>query len=264
MERPKRLSKKEIIHFIEKGYIRLEGAFTRQTADAAVEILWKDLPYDRMKPETWTEPVVRLGMYEDEPFISSVNSPFLHTAFDQLIGKGQWIPCHRVGTFPVRFPSPQQPVDTGKHVDASFPGDDPTNYFEWRINARSKGRALLLLILYSDVSETDAPTVIFEGSHRDVAKLLSQEGERGLSFWELSRRLEDLPLRQPKLATGSAGTIYLCHPFLVHSAQAHRGKNPRFMAQPPLLLGDNRSATNTPSRPSPLELAIRLGIHGTL
>ena len=36
-------------------------------------------------------------------------------------------------------------------------------------------------------------------------------------------------------ATGDAGTVYLCHPFLVHAAQPHRGKHPRFLAQPPLL-----------------------------
>ena len=35
-------------------------------------------------------------------------------------------------------------------------------------------------------------------------------------------------------ATGAAGTVYLCHPFLVHAAQVNRGKAPRFMAQPPL------------------------------
>jgi hypothetical protein len=37
------------------------------------------------------------------------------------------------------------------------------------------------------------------------------------------------------LAVGPAGTAYLCHPFLVHSAQPHRGTKPRFLAQPPLL-----------------------------
>jgi hypothetical protein len=55
-------------------------------------------------------------------------------------------------------------------------------------------------------------------------------------------------------ATGPAGTVYLCHPFLVHAAQRHRGTEPRFMAQPPLY----------PARPydvvsggSPVEVAIR-------
>jgi len=35
-------------------------------------------------------------------------------------------------------------------------------------------------------------------------------------------------------ATGRAGDVYLCHPFLVHAAQEHHGTRPRFMAQPPL------------------------------
>jgi hypothetical protein len=34
---------------------------------------------------------------------------------------------------------------------------------------------------------------------------------------------------------GDAGDVYLCHPFLVHAATwPHRGKAPRFIAQPPL------------------------------
>jgi hypothetical protein len=39
-------------------------------------------------------------------------------------------------------------------------------------------------------------------------------------------------------ATGPAGTVYLCHPFLVHAAQPHHGSHPRFLAQPPLLPTD--------------------------
>jgi hypothetical protein len=39
-------------------------------------------------------------------------------------------------------------------------------------------------------------------------------------------------------ATGDAGTVYLCHPFLVHAAQPHHGRRPRFLAQPPLLPAD--------------------------
>ena len=40
--------------------------------------------------------------------------------------------------------------------------------------------------------------------------------------------------REVTAATGSLGDVYLCHPFLVHAAQPHRGRVPRFMAQPPL------------------------------
>jgi hypothetical protein len=254
------LSKKEIEHFIHNGFVRLDNSFSRETADAALDILWNDLHCDRSNPSTWVEPVIRLGMYTDEPFINSVNTPALHNAFDQLIGKGKWIPCRNVGTFPVRFPSSKQPNDTGRHVDASFPGSDPNNFLEWRVNVKSKGRALLMLVLYSDVCENDAPTVIYEGSHIDVARLLSSEGDEGLSFMELAGRLNELPKRKEVFATGEAGTVYLCHPFLVHAAQPHRGNTPKFMAQPPLLLKGELSVSDSDNGYSPVEEAIRLGI----
>jgi len=254
------LSEKEIEQFIHDGFVRIDNSFSKEIADAALDILWKDLPCDRSNSSTWTEPVIRLGMYTQEPFIESVNTPKLHNAFNQLIGADKWINCRSVGTFPVRFPSGQQPNDTGKHVDASFPGNDPGNYLEWRVNLKSKGRALLMLILYSDVNENDAPTVIYKGSHIDVARLLSTEGDLGLSFMELANKLEGLPQSQETYATGRAGTVYLCHPFMVHSAQPHRGSTPKFMAQPPLLLRGELSISDSEVGYTPVEQAIRLGL----
>jgi hypothetical protein len=61
-------------------------------------------------------------------------------------------------------------------------------------------------------------------------------------------------------ATGKAGTVYLCHPFLVHSAQSHRGSTPKFMAQPPLLLRGELSISDSDIGYSPVEQAIRLGL----
>ncbi|HTF82281.1 MAG TPA: hypothetical protein VL947_11160 [Cytophagales bacterium] len=254
------LSKEEIEQFINCGYVRIEEAFPKHVADAALDILWNDIPYERSTPSTWKEPVIRLGMYTQEAFIQSVNTQKLHHAYNQLIGKERWIPCRNVGTFPVRFPSNQQPTDTGKHVDVSFPGKDPNDFFQWRANVKSKGRALLMLVLYSDVSDKDAPTVIYSGSHIDVAGLLSKEGDYGLSFVELANRLDALPTREEIYATGKAGTVYLCHPFLVHAAQAHKGSNPRFMAQPPLLLKDALCISDGKFGYAPVEEAIRLGL----
>lgn len=254
------LSEKEIEHFILSGFVRIDHAFSQEIADAALDILWNDLPCDRSNPSTWTEPVIRLGMYTQRPFMESLNTQKLNFALNQLVGEGKWIPCQSVGTFPVRFPSDRQPNDTGKHVDASFPGNDPSNYFEWRVNVKSKGRALLMLVLYSDVSENDAPTVIYEGSHIDVSRLLSQEGDFGLSFMELAGKLGELPKRNEVYATGRAGTVYLCHPFLVHSAQPHRGTTPKFMAQPPLLLRSELSISDSDVGYTPVEQAICLAL----
>ena len=60
-------------------------------------------------------------------------------------------------------------------------------------------------------------------------------GGAPLDFFELSGRLAEETSGCPEaLATGRPGDVWLCHPFVVHSAQPHRGQRPRFMAQPPL------------------------------
>lgn len=255
------LSKDQIQQFIRDGFVRVDHAFSSETARQARTILWRDINADPADPTTWTKPVVRLGMYSQEPFVQAANTEKLHRAFDQLVGPGRWLPCRSMGTFPVRFPSDEDPGDAGWHVDASFPGADPSNYFEWRVNSRSKGRALLMLFLFSDVGEHDAPTRIRVGSHRDVVRLLAPAGEPGLSFLELAQKLADLPERDGQLATGAAGTVYLCHPFLVHAAQPHRGTEPRFLAQPPLLFRDEPVLERPEAACSPVEAAIRLALN---
>src|SRR5690606_24584388 len=152
--------KKDIEQFVNDGFVRIDNAFSSEIAEEAVDILWKDIPFDRLTPSSWVEPVVRLGMYTQRPFIDSVNTERLYAAYDELTAPHRRMRWRTVGAFPIRLPSEKQPNDTGKHVDASFPGDNSDNYFEWRVNVRSKGRALLMLVLYSDVNESDAPTVI--------------------------------------------------------------------------------------------------------
>ncbi|MGK9117735.1 phytanoyl-CoA dioxygenase [Olivibacter jilunii] len=253
------LNSQQIQSFITNGFVRIDNVFSTDLAREARSILWKDIPADPNDRSTWTQPVVWLGMYTQEPFIKAANTAILHQAFDQLVGKGKWLPCMSMGAFPIRFPSEVDSGDTGWHVDASFPGDDPHDFFSARVNVYSKGRGLLMLFLFSDVSERDAPTRILKGSHSDVARLLEPEGEKGFSFMELAGKLSELPAREEALAIGKAGTVYLCHPFLVHAAQRHCGLVPKFMAQPPLLLKSDFSISSTGTC-SPVEEAIRIAL----
>ncbi len=253
------LNKQQIQKFIADGFVKIDNAFSSEIAGQARKILWNDLPgCNPNDSSTWTQPVIRLGMYNQEPFIKAANTVILHNAFDQLVGKDNWLPCMSMGSFPVRFPSTIDPGDTGWHVDAGFPGDDPNDFLKWRINIKSRGRVLLMLFLFSNVTALDAPTRILKGSHIHVAKLLSKAGDAGLSFMELAKRLDELPEREEEIARGEAGTVYLCHPFLVHGAQPHRGTEPRFMAQPPLLPG-NKSDNLSPR--SPVEEVMRIGLN---
>lgn len=251
------LSNAQIEQFITDGYVKIEHAFSSELAATCRDILWQDIPADPQDPHTWTQPVVRLGEYFQEPFRQAANTPQLLAAYDQLAGAGNWLPRMSLGSFPIRFPSKEEPNDTGWHVDASFPGTDPSNYFEWRVNINSRGRALLMLFLFSDVSELDAPTRIQVGSHVEVAKILAPHGDAGLSFMELAQAFNAEQGTLPEaLATGAAGTVYLCHPFIVHAAQAHRGKVPKFMAQPPLLASRAFSLQREDGAYLPVERAI--------
>jgi hypothetical protein len=253
------LSDTQIQHFIEEGFVRLDNAFPRELADRARSILWRDTGCSPDDPASWTQPVIRLGMYSQEPFVAAANTPILHQAFDQLVGPGRWLPCMAMGTFPVRFPSPDDPDDTGWHIDVSFGADQP-DFMEWRANVCSRGRALLMLFLFSDVGDEDAPTRIRAGSHLDIARALEPAGDDGLTLRQIVEHIEEMPPHPEVLATGEAGTVYLCHPLLVHAAQPHHGRHPRFMAQPPLLPKEPLKLDRDDGAYSPVEAAIRLAL----
>ena len=135
------------------GFVHLPSAFPRDVADAGRALLWAATGCDPDDPATWTRPVLRMPGFVDEPFRAAANTPRLLAAYDQLVGAGRWIPRAGLGTFPIRFPHPDDPGDDGWHVEASYP-DSVMGGF--RLNLRSRGRALLMLFLFSDVGPDDA------------------------------------------------------------------------------------------------------------
>lgn len=257
-EQSNALSPAQIDAFIADGFVRIDNAFSGEVAAACRTILWKAAGVDPDDPTTWTKPVIRLGGFADEPFRIAANTPVLTAAYDQLVGAGRWLPPGGLGTFPIRFPSDEDPGDAGWHVDASIAGDDPNDFFSIRVNIRSHGRALLMLFLFTEVGEADAPTRIRVGSHRSFARHIAPQGEAGVSLRQLLNEGYDWGGDMPEvLATGSPGTVYLCHPFLIHSAQPHHGTRPRIIAQPPLMPRGELNLEREVDAPSPVEIAIR-------
>lgn len=227
----------QLASFLDNGYLHLPDAFPRALAAECREIIWRDLGTSPQDPGIWPAPVATRPDYTAAPFVAAAATPRLRAAYDALVGPGRWLPRKSLGGFVIRFPSAEPTVLDGWHVDASFPGPDsaPTDYLSWRINIRSRDRALLMLFLFSDTGESDAPTRLRAGSHLDVARILEPAGEAGLTARELAARAEPATAHRPTaLATGRAGDVYLCHPFLVHAGQPHRGTTPRFLAQPGL------------------------------
>lgn len=253
------LSAAQIEQFVVEGFVCVDAAFPSELAAACRRILWLATGCTEAEPTTWTRPVVRIGEIPNPLFREAANTPSLCAAYDALVGPGRWQPRGSLGTFPIRFPSADDPGDCGWHVDASFGWEKEPDFLKWRINLRSAGRALLMLFLFSDVGEEDAPTCLRAGSHLDVARRLKPHGNDGLTVGELaSNGFEESAARREVFATGPAGSVYLCHPFIVHTAQPHRGKEPRFLGQPALL----PSVPLDPWRAdaSPVERAIQLAL----
>lgn len=247
------LTEGQINQFIEDGYVRLDGAFPAGLARRCRDELWAETGLSPDEPQHWTRPVIRIASMSTPAFVEAANTLQLHRAYDQLAGPGRWIAPQGLGTFPIRFPSPDAPGDDGWHVDMSF--GDSTDFMELRVNVKSSGRALLMLFLFSDVGPEDAPTRIRKGSHATIAGELLPYGAAGATLRQLSASgYASTAGCGETLATGAAGTVYLCHPFLVHAAQPHRGQRPRFMAQPPLM---PKGEFDPALPPSPVQTAIR-------
>ncbi len=122
-----------------------------------------------------------------------------------------------------------------------------------------------MLFLFSDVGPDDAPTKIKIGSHLDVPPFLEAAGDLGASFYSVCGAMDaagklDSPDRALALAAGQPGDVYLCHPFLIHSAQPHRGREPRFMAQPPLMPVAPLDLRRPDGAYSPVEQAVLRGL----
>ncbi|MEM6462046.1 MAG: phytanoyl-CoA dioxygenase family protein [Pseudomonadota bacterium] len=256
------LSDDQVQQFIRDGFVRLDGAFPRELADECLAYLWRDTGCDPDNPSTWTKPVIWIDGHGEEPFEKAINTPKLHGALDQIVGKGRWRPRSGIGSFPIRFPSSVDQGDTGWHVDKSFAAEESVqgDFNSWRANVTSKDRALLMLFLFSDVGPKDAPTRIRLGSHRDIARLLQPAGEAGLPSIKIDAAANALTHCPEVLASGEAGTVFLCHPFLVHAAQLNRGNAPRFLAQPCLYPKVPLQLSRDDNNYSPVETAIRQAI----
>jgi hypothetical protein len=248
----------DIGQFERDGYVAVRGAFAPEVAAACREVLWDRLGAHGVTrdPATWTRPVVRVDCPEGGPFEAAGTAPALWAAYDALVGPGRWSPRRGVGgTVPVRFPSEEFPGDIGWHIEGSYDVGG-----EYWANVFSRARGLLALFLFSDVGDDDAPTRLAVGSHLALPSLLAPAGDTGMnSEMALTGVRPSVMCRKVVHATGRAGDVFLCHPFVVHTATwPHRGTVPRMMAQPAVHVADGFAIDG--SDPSPVARAIVRGL----
>ena len=246
--------------FIRDGYVVLRGAVDADTAAACRELIWAALTARGVRAaDRGSWPVLtEIADLDDGPFRAAGSAPALVAACEELIGPGRYeLPVDVGRALVIRFPAAEHRANAGYHIEGSFTGPDPAAA-GYRVNVRSRDRGLLALFLLSEVTMADAPTRLVQGSHLYVPEFLAPYGEAGTNsdaeFWRPS------VLCRPVLhATGQAGDVFLCHPFIVHTATwPHTGTGPRMMAQPAVPMDAGFALDG--SDPSPVARAIVAGL----
>lgn len=283
------LTDEQVNQFMERGWVKLEQAFTEEDALAGQDFVWRQLSlrgYRKEEPSSWTEPLVHIREnYASEEF-NRCNSERFQDAIEDLVGEDRWILKGMMsmwGWWPVNFSQgATEPWDvpaTGWHYDGQ--------HFRHYINSREQG--LLCIPLFSHIKPYGGGTLIAEGSHNIVAKVLAAHPE-GLAHRDAIRQsidsnpwLAELTGAQPasgdnrvekfmnsihsdpdgyKLrvieTTGNPGDVMLCHPFVFHARSQNHLRIPRFICNrtTPLKEPMNLNRKNA-SEYSPLERSIK-------
>jgi hypothetical protein len=248
--------------FARDGYVAVRGAVRADTTAACRELIWASLARRGIRRDdrgSWPAHA-NLDDLSGEPFAAAGMSPALTGAYDALIGPGRWSqPVELGNSVVVRFPREHDRGNAGYHVEGSYapPGGAGGDRPGW-VNVRSRARGLLALFLLTDVGRDDAPTRLMCGSHLYVPEFLAPHGEAGTDSGATLWRESVLCLPAAH-ATGRAGDVFLCHPFIVHTATwPHRGAGPRMIAQPAVNAPDGFALDG--SDPAPVARAIVAGL----
>ncbi|WP_246070445.1 phytanoyl-CoA dioxygenase family protein [Paenibacillus kobensis] len=295
------LSKEQLDLFIEKGYVHIREAFSREDALDAQSYLWgkleKKIGLSRTDRSTWKEDIVILKeFYRNESF-DRCNTRRFADAIDDLVGAdrvrqrsvyGETDDFPGWGWWPVNF-------SVGNNSSWTVPRDgwhwDGLN-FRYYIDTPEQG--LVCLCLFSDIGLRGGSTLLVEGSHQLVAKYLAlhpggveiSEGIRNFLlqhayFAELTgladdnrnaeeridyymntiHKIEDTQLRVVE-SPGNAGDVILLHPFLIHAASPNHSGIPRFMCNRTSALKSNLKLDRINlHEESPLERSIRIALN---
>jgi hypothetical protein len=251
------LSAEQIESFVEDGYVRLTGCFTREDAQPWLDEAWVRLGYDRDDPGTWVEQ--RVHMPTRRRVDVADFAPKVWGAACRLLGGEDRI---------------EQPYTWGNGfianlgIGADRPWEPPSasspdwhkdgDFFRHFLDSPEQG--LLTIVLWSDIEERGGGTFIAADSVAPVARLLERRREGvlpdELPYDELIAQCSTFVE-----TTGRLGDVVLMHPYMLHaSSQNHRG-TARLITNPPIALKEPmRFDRDDPAEHSPVERAILRGL----
>lgn len=228
------LTAEQAQHFLDKGYVRIEGAFPREVAKEYTEMAWERLGYDANDPSTWKESKIHM------PSMHHFNiwefAPRAWNALCDLVGgedrvdrdKAQWgdgfiLNLNFGADQPYMPPSAEV---RGWHVDGDF--------FRHFLDSPEQG--LLTVVVWWDIEPESGGTYIAPDSVPLIARHLAAHPE-GLHPYETGSHLIH-ECKEFLEVTGKAGDVVFVHPFMLHASSQNPSGRPRFMTNPTVFLNE--------------------------
>jgi hypothetical protein len=243
----------QVNSFIDLGFCKLPGAFTRAQAEAACRCLWQHMErkagIKADEPATWPDKY-DIEEHLAEPAVTACFTDRLAAAIEHLLGPDRWCGRRNWGLWPVNF-------SFGAECKGDFPSSSwhiDGNWFRHTVDSPYQG--LLVIGLFTDISLGWGGTVLALGSHQRTARVLANY-PRGIEHRDLFREVLRAPIGNFHEITGAAGDVVLAHPFLFHTKGFKRAGPPRIISNTEAGLRQPlRLDRSDPAEYSVLELSI--------
>ncbi|KAG6364366.1 hypothetical protein INS49_005967 [Diaporthe citri] len=247
------LTAEEKEHFLNNGWLKIPGAFTKEQAAEVTKDVWTRLGMDPNDKTTWHR--VWTNMPHHNSFDARDFAPRAWAAIAELCGgEGRIDPAFRqwrdslivnLGSAE-REGQPDPPRELPRwHVD----GDFFVHYLD------SPEQGLLVVPLFTDVPPSGGGTMIYPRGMREVAAhlrdhpegvspLMVPRGEPGFKidfrrdgdlkwFGEVASRGADGDFIE---VCGSVGDVYVLHPLMMHASTNNALRHVRIITNPPIAL----------------------------
>lgn len=243
---PSVLTEAEKEHFLQNGFVRLKGCFTREQAEKVTGNLWTRLGMDPNDKSTWNR--LRTNMPCQSTFSAEDFAPRAWAAICELLGgedkinlerSKQWRDSLIVNLGSAEYEGKEvKPQDLEQwHVD----GDFFVHYLD------SPEQALLVIPLFTDIKPGGGGTIICPEAIPKVAKHLYDHSEgvcplmwpRGHPEFKQERKRQ-FSLETAKSctnfveATGEVGDVFLLHPLMLHTPSTNPLRQLRIITNPPI------------------------------
>ena len=158
----KHLTSEDAEHFLQHGWLRVEGSMDPQLTDQWVNDLWTRIGYDPNDPKTWHSEYLHLPRHREIP--AAEFCPEAWAKAVELCGGDEMVHPYRE-----RFYGDAFIVNFGSEGTEKIGKDDPRSRDGWHVDddwyrcfLDSGGNAMTVILCFSDIPERGGGTWVCE------------------------------------------------------------------------------------------------------